>query len=309
MAQSKQIWVDGREVASWKYSGPVRPGRCRAADRGGRASEGLPTAFLDADLAMPAIYGKALSPAEIAARFADRGSVAAGRARAAGLLAARRRTGRARGRREPARAARAASSTTATWMIGGPGFDADVPRFGTYDPAKDPRRGHGLRLASDDLFDCRWKATHEYRLPENARSGIYAGRIRFQLDGEERLYHTVFIVEKAAVAAQGADRVPLLDQYLEGLCGHAVQSDLERDQEVDRQQRLRQQPGRPAGVLLLSTASRRPGDVSDRASGCPGRSSARTRSWARRNGITAISAGRIGSRRSGWKRRATTTTS
>ena len=50
-------------------------------------------------------------------------------------------------------------------MIGGPGFDADVPRFGTYDPAKDPRRGHGLRLASDDLFDCRWKASHEYRLP------------------------------------------------------------------------------------------------------------------------------------------------
>ena len=79
-----------------------------------------------------------------------------------------------------------------------PGFDADVPRFGTYDPVKDPRRGHGLRLASDDLFDCRWKASHEFRVPEDARSGIYAGRIRFRLDGEERLYHTVFIVKKAA---------------------------------------------------------------------------------------------------------------
>ena len=83
-------------------------------------------------------------------------------------------------------------------MIGGPGFVADVPRFGNYDPAKDRRRGHGLRLASDDLYDCRWKVTHEYRLPQNARSGIYAGRIRFQFDGEERLYHTVFLVLKPA---------------------------------------------------------------------------------------------------------------
>ena len=83
-------------------------------------------------------------------------------------------------------------------MIGGPGLDADVPRFGTYDPANDPRRGHGLRLASDDLFDCRWNVSHEYRLPGEARSGVYVGRMRFRLDGEERLYHTVFIVRKAA---------------------------------------------------------------------------------------------------------------
>ncbi len=61
---------------------------------------------------------------------------------------------------------------------------------------------------------------------------------------------------KGGGAAQGIDRLPLLDQYLEGLCGHAVQSDLARDQEIDRQQRLRQQPGDPAGILLLSTASR-----------------------------------------------------
>ena len=78
----------------------------------------------------------------------------------------------------------------ATWMIGGPGLSMPMyPRFGTYDPAKDPRRGHGLRLASDDLFDCRWKVSHDYRLPEEARSGIYVGRIRFHLDGAERLYH------------------------------------------------------------------------------------------------------------------------
>jgi predicted ATPase len=39
-------------------------------------------------------------------------------------------------------------------MIGGPSFNAAVSQFGTYDPAT---RGHGLRFASDDLFDCRWR--------------------------------------------------------------------------------------------------------------------------------------------------------
>ncbi|MHC5544467.1 N,N-dimethylformamidase beta subunit family domain-containing protein, partial [Singulisphaera rosea] len=84
-----------------------------------------------------------------------------------------------------------------TWMIGGPSFHVDVPRFGGYTPAGDPERGHGLRLASDDLFDCRWKATHEYRFPESARSGIYVGRFRFTFEGEERLYHTLFVVKRA----------------------------------------------------------------------------------------------------------------
>ena len=65
-------------------------------------------------------------------------------------------------------------------------------------PRRTPARGHGLRLASDDLFDCRWKVSHEYRLSDDARSGIYAGRIRFHQDGDDRLYHVVFIVKKAA---------------------------------------------------------------------------------------------------------------
>ena len=87
-------------------------------------------------------------------------------------------------------------------MIGGPSFHADVARFADYSPEKDRKRGHGLRLASDDLFDCRWNVSHEYRLPDEARSGIYAGRIRFHQGGEDRLYHVVFIVKKAASRKQ-----------------------------------------------------------------------------------------------------------
>ncbi len=68
----KEIWVDGRRVAGWTHTGPVRPGE--AALRIGAAGEkGFPRQFLDADIAMPAIYARAMSPAEIAARFADRG--------------------------------------------------------------------------------------------------------------------------------------------------------------------------------------------------------------------------------------------
>lgn len=192
----KQIWVDGREVASWTHSGPARPGA--AALRIGAAGErGEATALLDADLAMPAIYGKALSPAEIAARFAARAlSPPTGPELLACWVLDEEKGSRAADSSPHGRHARIINE--ATWMIGGPSFAADVPRFADYEPAKDPRRGHGLRLASDDLFDCRWEATHEYRLPVDARSGIYVGRIRFRLDGEERLYHSPFIVKKAA---------------------------------------------------------------------------------------------------------------
>ncbi|MGP0064438.1 MAG: N,N-dimethylformamidase beta subunit family domain-containing protein [Isosphaeraceae bacterium] len=194
--QFKQVWVDGREVGSWRYSSPVRPGAAPLRI-GSAGRDGVASGFLDADLAMPAIYGRALSARDIEARFAERGS---SRPDDTTLLACwpldEERGDRVADASPHARHARIINH--ATWMIGGPGLDADVPRFGTYDPAKDPRRGHGLRLASDDLFDCRWKVSHEYRIPEDARSGIYVGRLLFQLAGEDRLYHTVFIVKKAA---------------------------------------------------------------------------------------------------------------
>jgi hypothetical protein len=193
---NKEIWVDGRRVAGWTHSGAVRPGDV-ALRIGAAGEKGLSTGFLDADIALPAIYARALAPEEIAARFADRGP---SRPAARDLLACwpldEERGDRAADASPHGRHARIINR--ATWMIGGPSFDADVARFGNYEPANDPRRGHGLRLASDDLFDCRWRPSHEVKLPEDARSGVYAGRIRFELEGQERLYHTVFIVKKAA---------------------------------------------------------------------------------------------------------------
>src|SRR5439155_17597334 len=86
----------------------------------------------------------------------------------------------------------------ATWMIGGPSFQADIPRFGGYDPKVDPNRGHALRFASDDLYDCRWQPTHEFTVPANARSGFYVGRIEYEWEGKPHLYHITFIVRKRA---------------------------------------------------------------------------------------------------------------
>jgi N,N-dimethylformamidase len=74
-----------------------------------------------------------------------------------------------------------------------------VPQFGNYDPSKDPMRGHGLRFASDDLFDCRWQVTQTYTVPANARSGIYVARLSYQADQRQGLqaayYHVTFIVQ------------------------------------------------------------------------------------------------------------------
>lgn len=190
-----RIWVDGREVAAWKHSGSVRPG-IAPLRIGASGEDGVASGFLDADLAMPAIHSKALTQTEVKTRFDAK---ALRRPEGPDLIACwplnEERGDRVADSSGHGRHARIINH--GTWMIGGPAFDANVPRFGNHDPANDAMRGHGLRLASDDLYDCRWKATHEYRLPENARAGFYVGRMRFLLDGEERLYQTVFLVKKS----------------------------------------------------------------------------------------------------------------
>ncbi len=54
-----------------------------------------------------------------------------------------------------------------------------VPQYEDYDPATDKKRGHGLRLASDDLYDCRWELDHEFKIPAESPSGIYIAEAEF----------------------------------------------------------------------------------------------------------------------------------
>jgi hypothetical protein len=97
-------------------------------------------------------------------------------------------------------------------MIGGPSFDAAaVPRYGgprkpgdefaapdTYDPDADRQRGHGLRLAADDLYDCRWEVDHEFAISADATPGIYVAEAEFERKKKTYRYPITFVVRRAA---------------------------------------------------------------------------------------------------------------
>jgi hypothetical protein len=190
---TKKLYIDGElQQKTQSFTGTVRPGlaplRLAACGENGEASR-----FLNGDLTMPVIYNRALSATEIQGRLVQLGLKPPA---LNGVLACwplseeegdnvadisnNKRSGRI--------------INHATWMIGGPNFDAAVPQFGDYDPATDSTRGHGLRFASDDLFDCRWLVTQTYTVPTNAASGIYVARLTRAGQAD---YHVSFIVQKS----------------------------------------------------------------------------------------------------------------
>lgn len=196
----KTLWLDGRRIGSWEWKQPIKPAQAPLR-MGALGREGKTAGLLDADVAMPVVYVRALTEVEIRTRYAERGlippTIDAGvlgcwplseeRGETAADLSGAARTGRI--------------VNHATWMIGGPSFLPAIARYRRdYVPAKDATRGHGLRLASDDLYDCRWQPTFSVNLPKNARPGLYALRGRFTEDGQERMTHAVFVVRQAADA-------------------------------------------------------------------------------------------------------------
>ncbi len=195
-----RVFVDGRCRGQWAFAGRVRPQKVPLRI-GATGRDGLADGFLDADIAMPAIYSCALHADEITEHFKAKAMRPPSQNGLLGCwplteekgehvadISAHKRHGRI--------------VNHGTWMIGGPRFNAAVSQFGPYDPDTDATRGHGLRLASDDLYDCRWQPTFRYRIPLDARSGVYVGRIRFELHGEARLNHCLFVIKKSASAVQ-----------------------------------------------------------------------------------------------------------
>jgi len=193
---TKRVFVDGIAVGAWPFANPLKPGR-HPLRLGAMGERGATTRFLDGDLAMTAIYGSALTPAEIQSRFQQRGrqpaegpdvlacwDFTAERGEIVNDRSNNRRHGRI--------------INHGTWMIGGPAFAEEVPRFGEYDPTQDSARGHGLRLASDDLYDCRWNPTFDWSVPRDARPGIYVARARFGGLEKTRQYDLTFLVKRAA---------------------------------------------------------------------------------------------------------------
>jgi hypothetical protein len=193
------VWIDGgidgNPQKTQMFAGPVcpcpAPLRLAAFGANGEASH-----FLNGDLAMPVIYKKALSSDEIKSRYKQRSEPQGVQPPALngvlGCWPLSEEQGPDVADISPyGRSGRIINH--ATWQIGGPSFDAAIPRFGD-DPTTDPKRGHGLRVASDDLFDCRWPVTQTYTVPANARSGIYVARLTRTAQAD---YHVSFIVRKS----------------------------------------------------------------------------------------------------------------
>jgi len=70
----------------------------------------------------------------------------------------------------------------------------------------DPDRGHGLRLAADELYNARWEVSHRFQLPSGAKSGVYAARFDFEMSGKPMRYFTSFIVRRP----ESRPKAPLL---------------------------------------------------------------------------------------------------
>ncbi|MBI4122495.1 MAG: hypothetical protein HY462_00690, partial [Parcubacteria group bacterium] len=190
----KAIWVNGEKVGSWPFSGPANAGKepLRLAAYGHNGKAGL---FLNGTLATPAIYNRALSAQEIQSRYT---AVTIQPPTGSHVLASwpfdeengevvRDVSGNNRNGR---------IINHGIWQVGGPRFNADVPRFG-YDPATDQTRGHGLRFADDQLVDCGWEPTITWQIPITAKSGLYVLRLQFQWGGTS-YYHVPFIVRRTS---------------------------------------------------------------------------------------------------------------
>ncbi len=188
-----ELFVDGAFQGSWRQAGSLDPGNIPIR-LGACGADGAATAFLDADIAMPAIYDRAITAREIRARHEARALAAP----SSGVVACWPLDEESGSRvRDISGQHHGTIVNRATWMIGGPSFDAaSVPRYGDYDPSSDPKRGHGLRLASDDLYDCRWEVVHSVGIPADAKSGVYTGRFAFRRESKRLHYDVTFLVRR-----------------------------------------------------------------------------------------------------------------
>ncbi len=198
------VFVDARFQGSWR-----QPGRLAAAGiplrLGASGGDGRATEFLDGDIAMPAVYARPHSAAEVTRRYEAR---ALDPPESPVLAWWPLDEERGTAVRDGTGGTRAGTIVNrATWMIGGPAFDASSPaRHEEYDPSRDPGRGHGLRFASDDLYDCRWDPTHEIQVPPDAKPGVYTGRFALRGQREGLHYDVTFLVRGSPSQA----RAPIL---------------------------------------------------------------------------------------------------
>ncbi|WP_423455012.1 N,N-dimethylformamidase beta subunit family domain-containing protein [Ottowia sp. VDI28] len=195
-----EIWLDGicaaRSRAGSMLVLPGHPLRLGACGVQGRSD-----LFLEGDLAMPALYSAALTPAAIMDRVNRRALAPPDHP---GLICYWP-LNELRGSHIQAHGAPGYDGVLrnhGTRGINGPAFNpAEVPRYRDHALTGDglhagPDRA-GVRFASDDLVDCGWSATHEFTVPAAARSGLYVGRFEFNWNGAPVRYDVTFVVKRA----------------------------------------------------------------------------------------------------------------
>jgi len=161
---------------------------------GAYGSAGATQQFMSGDIAMPVIYSRALSDAEVSARSLVRTPQVPAGSAVEGCWPLTEEAGALVADVSPA-SRDGVIQNRGTWMIGGPGFRAEsVDRFGDYDPLTDTTRGHALRLSATDLYDCGWSISHSWTLPARLPPGIYVGRMTSE-DGTR--YDIPFVVRRS----------------------------------------------------------------------------------------------------------------
>jgi hypothetical protein len=198
-----RLWIDGEPQACVEPEGAPRPA-CAPVRLGAAGGTAGAEAFADVDLAMAAIHACAVSSELLAARVRERAAVMPASNALLGCWPLRDGHGEVvadvGGRGWHGRVV-----NHGTWSILGPGLDAGAPDARRTD-GETPASLHGLRLASDDLYDCRWLATAHLDVPADARAGLHVARLRFEWEGREAVYDITFLVRPRA----GARPAPLL---------------------------------------------------------------------------------------------------
>ena len=187
--REKAVWVNGQEAARWPYAEITRTGK-EPLRLGAYGSFGKAGSFFNGTMAMPVVYDRALTPDEIQERYQAQDIQPPKGKHVLAAWPLDEEDGDVihdvSGNGHDGRII-----NHATWQVGGPRFNPDVPRFG-YDPKSDPTRGHGLRFAQDDLVDCGWTSTIHWTIPASLKTGVYV--LRLQSGG---FYHHVpFIVRR-----------------------------------------------------------------------------------------------------------------
>lgn len=157
---------------------------------------GRADSFLDADIASPAVYNKCISGQEVLQTYNSKNLCEASTQDLIAAWLLKEESGSFL-KDHGNFSLNGVIVNHGTWMIGGPSFDSyAVPRYENYSPLQDPQRGHGLRLCSDDLYDCNWLTTDQITLPTNAPSGLYLARFYYEFKGEKYQYDLSFCVKE-----------------------------------------------------------------------------------------------------------------